>query len=316
MIEEYGFSPSEVTLENLGELSARADIESEARLYELSDIADAAAEFSLPLIDAEVGVPELLSMLSEGLSAGLGVSAAVSSPTHSALGNRTLESVLDRARLTELYLGRMSELSHPLFEGDFLGMPEDGQLYGYVKNPLSDEAYDVLTEELSDPRVRYYKSFADCAAALAIGEVEHILLPLEERGGVRLPTVAELIYRYDFKINSVTPVFGPAADADVKYAEISRRFRRSSKREGDDRYLELRVPAGDGGQLPELLLAASALGMSVYRVNTHTLDVEGERVAFFSLVLREGRTDLSPMLTYLGLFAEDFVPVGVYKNLE
>lgn len=318
MMDEYAFSPSEVTLENLRELSARAGLGSEARLYELFDVADEAAEYSVALLESDVDVPELLSMLAEGLR------DKFCSPERIAGGSASVAvrdadiatSVLDRARFTELYLERLRERAHPFSERDFLGIAEEGRLYGYVKNQFSDEAFDVLTEELPDPRVRYYKSFGDCAAALASGEVDHILLPLEERGGVRLPTVAELIYRYDFKINSVTPVFGLGGDADIKYAEISRRFRHSEGREGDDRYLELRVPASDGSQLSELLLAASALGMSAYRVNTHTIDFEGERVSYFSLVLRCGSAGISPMLTYLALFAEDFVPVGVYKNLE
>lgn len=317
MTDEYGFSPSDVTRENLDELFLTESTAAEARLYELADIAEEAAEFSIPLLSDEVGVQEVLSMLSSGIDIG---SYSTCDGTEAANCAREdtcrMLSVLDRVRLTELYLARLDERSRPISESDFLGAPETGQIYGYVKNQFSDEAYDVLTEELSDPRVRYYKSFSDCASALASGEVDHVLLPLEERGGVRLPTVAELIYRYDFKINSVTPVFGFAADADIKYAEISRRFRRTVRRDGDDRYIELRIPARDGNPLSELLSAASAFGMSVYRVNTHTLDFEGDRSVYFSLVLREGRSDFVPMLTYLALFAAEFVPVGIYKNLE
>lgn len=318
MHDEYSFSPEEVTIENLDELSKRECAASEARMYELADIADAAAEFLLPLLADEIGAPELLSLIAEGLAFG----SYPSYPGKAAFSERAADdvramlSLMDRARLTELLLDRLKAGGHPLTEADFLGESEGGRIYGYVKNQFSDEAFDVLTESVPDAGVRYYKSFSDCAAALARDEVDHILLPLEERGGVRLPTVSELIYRYDFRINSVTPVFGYAADADIKYAEISRRFIPASRMEGDDRYLELRIPAQDGAALSEAISVATAFGMSAYRVNTHTYDIEGERSSYFSLVLREGRDDFAPFLTYLALFAADFVPVGVYKNLE
>ena len=54
----------------------------------------------------------------------------------------------------------------------------------------------------------------------------------------------------------------------------------------------------------------------MYRVNTFTFDTEGEDSTFFSLVLRDDGREFTPFLTYLALFAEDAVPVGVYKNLE
>ena len=317
MKEEYGFSPDGVTLSNLEELSVGEQRTAEARLYELLDVADAAAEFSSPLYLAEIGVPEMLSMLSGGITFGSGAAAENNDPAvlRATADSMRVTSVLDAVRFTELYLECMKSIGCRIEEQDLLGEPELGQVYGYVKNQFSDEAYDVLTEDLADPRVKYYKNFSECAAALARGEVDHILLPLEERGGVRLPTVSELIYRYDFKINSVTPVFGFGADADLKYAEISRRFRRSDSADDDDRYIELRVPAKDGA-IADILAAASAFRMSVYRVNTHTMDTEGEISAYFSLVLREGDSDFAPLLTYLALFAADLIPVGVYKNLE
>ena len=44
MTEEYGFLPESVTLSNLEELSVGEQRSAEARLYELRDLADDAAE--------------------------------------------------------------------------------------------------------------------------------------------------------------------------------------------------------------------------------------------------------------------------------
>ena len=318
MNDEYGFLPDPVTLGNLDELSRETALIDEARLYEISDIASAAARFSVSMLNDDIGVYELLSMISESLQFGnyptdRGAPAAVAPLVSRAIARL---SALDRAAFSEAYAAQLSATAHRLTEADFLPHGGRGELIGYVRNPLSDEAFDVFSQDFKDPRVKYYTALKECAAALADGAVDYILLPLEERGGVRLPTVAELIYRYDFKINSVTPVFGFDAGADMKYALVSRHFRLPPHRHGDDRYLELRLPASDGAVLTELLSAAAYFGMSAYRVNTLTFDSEGESVTHFSLVLRDGGAQLTPLLTYLAIFSPDFVPVGVYKNLE
>ena len=58
------------------------------------------------------------------------------------------------------------------------------------------------------------------------------------------------------------------------------------------------------------------VGMCIYRVNTVTFDTEGESETYFSLVIKDMGHSFSGLLTYLTLFIRDFVPVGIYKNLE
>ena len=304
MSDEYGFSPYKVTIDNLDELDKKAISLIEARGYEIDDIASAAAEYTARMLADGLGVYDVLSVISESPELVRGEE-----------GGSVLREVSDREHFVRSYLGAMRDIGEEIRESDFLGEPELGERFAYVRNQFSDEAYDVLSAERTDPRVRYYKSFRECAAALASGEVDSILLPLEERGGVRLPGVAELIYRYDFRINAVTPVFGLLADADVKYAEISRRFRPLSRSEDDDGYLEIRVPAS-GAPVSELMAVSELFGMSVYRISTHTVDAEGESLVHISLVLREGECGILPFLTYIAIFAKDALPVGIYKNLE
>jgi hypothetical protein len=118
------------------------------------------------------------------------------------------------------------------------------------------------------------------------------------------------------KINAVTPVFGPDGMADLKYALVSDSFTVPDATEGDDRYLEIRISDGGGSELSSLLSVAVMLGHSVYRVNTHKFFNEDGEETFFSIVIRdEGRSFLS-LLSYLTLFIDDYVPQGIYKNLE
>ena len=117
----------------------------------------------------------------------------------------------------------------------------------------------------------------------------------------------------DLKINSVTPVFGPDGTADIKYALVSGSFTVPDRRYTDDRYLEVRIGISSSA---DLFFAVEYFGMSIYRVNTFTIDNEGESESYVCAVIKEGKTEFTPLLTYLTLFTEDVVPVGIYKNLE
>ncbi len=312
--DEYKSNPK--TLSNLDELSREKSVIDEQRCFELRDLAQAAAEYSLSLFDEGLSALELISVLSSGLEFGTypahpGLSGLF--PTHAA--KTVFSSAKDRADFVRLYLSAMAELGRDVTERAFLTSGSVALTVGYVKNQFADEAFDVFSQDLDSPRVRYYSSFRDCAQALERGEVGYCLFPLEERGGVRLHTVSEIVYRFDLKIDAVTPVFGFAADADIKYALVSRRFMIPEWHGGDDRYIELRLSESAELHLSELLYVAEQFDLSVYRLNTVTFDTEGESSSFFSIVLR-GAADFSLLLTYIALFANELVPVGIYKNLE
>ena len=104
----------------------------------------------------------------------------------------------------------------------------------------------------------------------------------------------------------------------MRYALVGRAFRVPSVRPDDDRYFELRLrfDPNDSSLLSDLFFAAVSFGYSVYRVNTQTARGEEGEETFCSLVFRDEGKDFLPLLIYLTLFFPDFVPVGIYGNLE
>ena len=163
---------------------------------------------------------------------------------------------------------------------------------------------------------RYSKTLAETARAVNLSEYQYALLPLEEKGGARIPATAELIFREDLKINSVTPVFGFEGLADMKYALVSKHFTVPDVKPDDDRYLEIRLRTDSSIPLPELLLASSALGASIYRVNTISFDTQDGQLQHYSVVFKDEGKDFSALLIFLTLFAGNYTAVGIYKNLE
>jgi hypothetical protein len=304
-------------VDNLDTLSRDSALIDERRVLELGDCADSAALLTLALFDSGIDLNTALSLLSERLDFG-------SHPMHEVADEAIIEylralrsssALYDRALFTDLFLAALAREGRAVTEKDLLPSDSHDSSVGYVRNALSDEAYDVLAEELSRPTARYYKSLRECADALSTGEVGYCLLPIMERGGARIHAVADIIYRNDFKINAVTPVFGSLGDADVKYALISRHFTHHRVLPGDDRYLELRVSL-TGSALSEVISVTDFFGLSVFRADTVTIYDGDSDTSHLSLVLRSLDGDFSGILTYLSLFTPDAVAVGIYKNLE
>ena len=318
MAEDVIFSADDAIISNLGRLSGEYSAVSEQRLLELYGIAIPMADITVDLLADGLGVGEVLFALSEMLDLGEYPLSEHNTPEYRALIGKSLAALrnIDKLYLTVLYVRLLAERGYKLTEGDFLPTGVMPETFTYVRNSFSDEAYDVFSQDFSDPKVRYSQSFKECARAVSAGEVTYCLLPLEEKGGARLPTVAEIIFRNDFKINSVIPVFGPDGNADMKYALVSRSFTVPIRTKDDDGYLEVRFDTSCGNALSEIFGAVDYLGMSVYRINTVTFDTEGESETYFSSVIKESGEGFSQLLTYFTLFVRDFVPVGIYKNLE
>lgn len=318
MADDMIFSTDKVILSNLDRLSREHSAVSEQRLLELYGVAFPMTDSTLDLFDSGLGVIEALATLSETLVLGEYPLSEYNTPENRSIiskANKVLQNI-DKAYLVDIYLKILADRGHKITEADFLPNVSMPETFTYVRNSLSDEAYDVFSQEFSDPKVCYSKSFKECAKAVSSGDATYCLLPLEEKGGVRLPTVSEIIFRNDFKINSVTPVFGPDGTADMKYALVSRCFNVPKRGRDDDGYLEIRIGADSDFVLLEVISAAEYFGMSPYRVNTVTFDTEGESETYFSLVVKDLGNSFAGFLTYLALFIRDFVPVGIYKNLE
>ena len=310
------FSPDKVNLDSLRDSASRAQYLTERRIVEIKEIADAAAEFIKAGVSGGLDLSTLLTLTFEnGALPPVTLNPDTIPEGIEAVKSSSYASMIyDKAELAALVISALRGLGIKVDESAFLKVDARDETVAYVKNPFADEAYDVFSTELSDPRVTYVKSFKEALALVDAGEVGYCLLPLEERGA-RLSTVGELIFRGDFKINSVTPVFGFDGLADMKYALVSKSFTIPTVDPDDDRYLEIRIGAGKC-DVADVLLAAKRYNTTLYRINSAIYDIEGNHELYHSIVFRDDGGDFTELLTYLTAFAVDYTPVGIYKNLE
>ena len=314
MFDDIAFTPSRITLENLSMLADSGARIAEQRACEISELADGVVEFSKELYSSGMGIYEILSLAAEGL---LDI-ASRTMQNGLAIGSAHSDfiSSFDRAELSTLYVDRLRASGIGITPSDLLPSTESDGRIVYVKNALADEAYEVFTADLENARVSYVSSFKEAADAVAEGEASYCLLPLEERGGSRLAPVSEIIFRHELRICGITPVFGFDGNADMKYAMLSSGYSVPDISPDDDGYLEVRIRAGEGTALSELISVASYYGISVYRINTQTFDTEETRETYHDIVFRSSGIDFTSLLVYLTLFSSAYVPIGMYKNLE
>ncbi len=305
----------DIICDNLDELRLNESNVAKRRVLELSELANYFASEMLQYLNDGLSVYDAVSVMRDNLRFK---NRDVDYDEPLALLKSLVLSTdaFDKITFSTLLLSAIKELGREISENDFLNGASVGQRFTYVRNAFSDEAYDVFSQEFTDARVRYSQNLKEAERLLLDGAVDYCILPLEERGGVRLHSTVDLVFRNDFKINSVSSVFGPDASQDLKYALISKRFTIPPLAPEVDRYLELRLLHGASDSLFNLLYAIRQLGMSVYRVNTVTFDIEGSESSYFSVVVRDEGKEYTPLFTYLGLFEDECDAVGVYKNLE
>lgn len=317
MLIDGFYIKNSVTENNIKTLSDAQAKLMEQRICELAELAEDAAVAAAELREDGCGIYEILGILSDGVSISASTVHSIAMLENVSRLHSYASSVesKDRAVLAELLVARLAERGITLTESDFLPEDKGDESFVYVKNRLADEAYDVFSQDFTDPHVRYEPTLRDAARAVSQGRAEYCLLPLEERGGARLPSVAALLFAEDLKICSVTPVFGFDGSADMKYALASRHFTVPEVSADDDRYLEIRISAATT-DLSELFSVAAHLDTTVYRVNTVTFDTEDGEAQYYTAVFRKGGADFCTLLAYLTLFCPSYTAVGIYNNLE
>ena len=317
-MDEIMFSVNENVVFNIDELSKRQSETAEQRICEIHELAESAAEILLQMYNDDYSAAEAISFLSDFIEdKKTNVHTEALEENKELLNSyMSLVSCYDKATFSLLLSESLKKRGIFLSEGDFLDSGETEESIAFVRSPLSSEAFDVFSQSLADPRLKYVPDTKEAVAMVSRGEVGYCILPIEERGGVRLSSISELIFREELKINSVTPVFGPYGGANMKYALLSKKFTDYPVNPGDDRYLEIRLHDNSGVSFSELMTAASVLNVGLYRVNTINFETEDGERKYVSIVFSRESLDFCNILLYMMLFTPDFTPVGIYKNLE
>ena len=152
---------------NLNSITEKQYPLTELRICELNSLATALADFAVSMKNDGLALYEILPLVCEELS----VEAVVALPENNLPENEKrltysarVASNLDKSVLAELFCERCYENNVGIGESELLQNGAENNSFVYVKNAYSDEAYDVLTEDMTDANVRYVASFKEAAS--------------------------------------------------------------------------------------------------------------------------------------------------------
>ncbi len=301
-------SAEDIFLSNINTLDRSAHLGYEARVCELALYADALCDGLSELIADGVSPIESLALLRERIR--LHENGCPEGEIDSSHFFDMLLSA-DRAELCRLIAIRLRERGIDISLSELFSVESDLKRVCYVKNALSDEAYDVFSQD-TELSVTYVGSLDEACLAVRDGTFGYCILPLEEAGGVRSRRIMRMISELSLKIVALTPVFGFDGTADVKYALVSQGLRVPELSEDDELYIDLLMSFDGAPPLLEILQSARVLRLDTVRLSqTQTQDGQ-----LLSVIFKDAGEGALPLIIYLELFFEDYSVLGIYKNLE
>lgn len=302
MKDFHVYSPTDIITANLRESTERFEALREQEWAHLCELAEELAQ-------AE-SLEELLSALPDHRPPAI---AADANPL--LRGHATEQSV----RLCMALAARLTARK-PFPIGAFFadGEPTDtdaSQRIIYQKSSYTDEAYLLLASLLPNPQAAYAHSFHASCEAVYNGECEYCILPLENSVEGELSAFSRLIDRYELKIAASCEIMGNATARSTRFALLRRRMLPVIEAPNATYFFECTIPQGYLPEVSDLLTAAQACGLRLYRINS--LPQANTDAAFAAhICFLTDQADLRSFLLYLAMEAPHYTPIGLYPHLK
>ncbi|MBQ9761334.1 MAG: hypothetical protein IJW16_08315 [Clostridia bacterium] len=293
------YSPEDIILSNLNEVSARHISAFEQELAHL-------AELARELAESQGDTAELISALPD--------LAPPKSPLPPHLpSSREILSRINTVHAAEQRLLLCDELAR-ILRADLYGDSAEGILgveprVAYQKSSFTDTAFLQFSPLFGKPRAIYTASFVAACEDVYNGVCDYCILPLENLTEGRLISFTKLIDRFGLKIAATCEVSGTDATKCTCFALLSKQITAHPTRDGC--YLEIALLQADGATLSHALLAAELCRLGLCKLASIPLESETVLHAVF-----KASPSLSTFLLYLAMDVPQHTVVGIYPHLQ
>ncbi len=171
----------------------------------------------------------------------------------------------------------------------------------YVKNPLSDLAYDSFSMFFDKAAVSYAEDFISAIEDVYHSVVDYVVLPVYSEKGGRLKSFCDLADKYELKKVMTCRVYSNTDDTETEFALFSKSCERVTGNRRKDVFFELSLPDTDILSVMEYVRAA---GCAVTWINT------AEDRADICLEIPEG--EITALYIYLMMCLPDHEIKGIY----
>jgi hypothetical protein len=188
----------------------------------------------------------------------------------------------------------------------------------YIRNRYNDEAYEKFSEFIPHAKQVLYSDFEDCCEAIASGECEFTILPLEDSSDGKMFGFYSLLDRYGLKITLVCNVEREDNSKNIKYALAARSFNDEylEKTKKDlVRTFEFTLTQNPSTNIVDLYTAVALAGATENRVSSVCLPYGDNMARFYHTVSINKKTSFLPFLLFLSLEFPDYTPIGIYREI-
>jgi len=304
------FVPADITSHNLNRLDSDFSGGLDARRAHLRELA-------LSISKACEGTDELLEVL-----AGFGSSVPFTPRTIPENSDFLRAGFNGLTFLEQTELCKMlSHASQSLMKlSDFFPPDEPIPLIArstvaYLQNTFTDRAFHVFSTILPRARAQYHDSYPSICEAVAGGNCEACILPIEHAHDGKLNGFYRLIERYDLKI-ACTCSLSQADSVESRFALLKKNVSTTLPRQRSGCCFELSITPGSGTSIAALLNVAELCALRLRRVDTLPLEYTDDEFAFHVVLSADSDAAFLPFLLFLTLKMPQYNPIGIFPHIS
>ena len=222
-------------------------------------------------------------------------------------------SALDRVSFINALLEHLAAAGAPLTIKELIpsaGEPEPR--VAYFRNPYTDEAYEIFSEELSFPKVQYTDSFRASCEAVRTGAAGFCILPVANTEG-ELFSFTDMADSHGLVRVALCRVFH-ADGTDVTHFALYARSFFFPLSEGEKRTLRFSLTLRGAEEIACTVSALSLLGAEM--LSFSGTDGEDGEHTVFSAVCRILPAECLSLSAYLTVFSDGWRFLGLYRELS
>ena len=188
----------------------------------------------------------------------------------------------------------------------------------YIRNRYNDEAYARFSSVIPHTKPIFFSDFEDCCEAIASGESEFTILPLEDSVDGKMFGFYSMLDRYGLKITYVCNVEREDNSKIIKYALAGKHFQTEHLEKGKRDYLrtfEFTMTQSPSTNLLDLYRAVKISNATENRVSSVCLPYGDNLARFYHSVTISRKTNFLPFLLFLSLEYPEYTPIGIYREI-
>ena len=188
----------------------------------------------------------------------------------------------------------------------------------YIRNRYNDEAFARFSSVIPHAKAMFFSDFEDCCEAIASGESEFTILPLEDSADGKMFGFYSLLDRYGLKIAYVCNVEREDNSKNIKYALAGRHFETEHLEKGKKdhaRTFEFTMTQSPSTNLLDLYRVVQISNATENRISSVCLPYGDNLARFYHSVTISNKTNFLPFLLFLSLEYPDYTPIGIYREI-